>query len=138
MQVDRITPLEFELEVRRLLQAAAGSLKSFSADHRPVISGVDGDYEIDVAITFEAVGVNFLVLVECKKTSRPIEREVIQVLHDRVRSTGAHKGIVFSSQPYQRGAINYAQRHGIAFAEKSCAASFARVSMAFTSCATRM
>ena len=37
----------------------------------------------------------------------------MQVLHQKVQSLGAHKGLMFSTAPYQRGALEYAQKHGI-------------------------
>ncbi|MGP3790676.1 restriction endonuclease [Pseudomonas sp. B392_1p] len=55
-----------------------------------------------------------MVLIECKKYSSPIERETVQVLHDKVRSLGAHKGMLFTTTGFQSGAIKYAKAHGIA------------------------
>jgi len=55
-----------------------------------------------------------LVLIECKYHKNPIKREVVQVLLDKLRATGAQKGIVFSTVKFQKGAIEFAQAHGIA------------------------
>lgn len=54
------------------------------------------------------------MLVECKNHVRPVEREDVQVLADRLRATGAQKGILFSTNGFQRGAIHYARNHRIA------------------------
>ena len=71
-----ITPEEFEIFVRRRLENQGADLKEFRTEHREVLTGVDGDYEIDVTARFEALGVSFLVLVECKRyASAPVERE---------------------------------------------------------------
>ncbi len=55
---------------------------------------------------------DFLVLVKLHRN--PIMREVVQVLRDKVQSVSAHKGVLVSSAPFQRGAIEYADAHGIA------------------------
>ena len=116
--VDDITPIDFELLVKRWFEAQAGSISSFDAKHRELLAGVDGEYEIDVSIRFSMFGgAKFLVLVECKKHSNPIKREVVQVLNDRLRSTGGHKGFIFSTAPFQSGALTYADKNGIALVQ---------------------
>jgi restriction system protein len=78
------------------------------------VSAHDGQYRIDATIRFSQLGVQFVVLVECKDHTRPVEREDVQVLADKKRAVGAHKAILFSTNGYQRGAIEYARSHGIA------------------------
>lgn len=78
------------------------------------LSANDGLYKIDVTARFEALGVEFLILIECKHHRYPIKREVVQILYDKIRATGAHKGILFATVGFQRGAIEYAKSHGIA------------------------
>ncbi|HUT61717.1 MAG TPA: restriction endonuclease [Phycisphaerae bacterium] len=108
-----LSPQQFELEVKKVLEAGGAKLDSFRAAHRQVLHGAEGEYEIDVAVWFEAMGAEFLVLVECKHQKSSIKRDVVQVLADRVRSIGAHKGIVFATAPFQSGALEYAKQHGI-------------------------
>ena len=110
----QISPEQYEQHVRIWLESAAGTLQEFSATHRQVLPGSDGEYEIDVVVRFQALQIPFLVLVECKRHGRPIERDVVQVLNDKVRSTGANKGILFSTSKFQSGALEYAVKHGIA------------------------
>jgi hypothetical protein len=61
----KITSLQFELEVKTYLEAAAGKLKKFLTEHRESIDGHDGTYEIDIMARFRIFGADFLVLVEC-------------------------------------------------------------------------
>lgn len=63
-----VTPEVFEREVRKLLDAAGSSeqLVNYKSEHRRKLSGLDGDYEIDVFVSFAALGGAFKVLVECK------------------------------------------------------------------------
>lgn len=110
----RLTHLEFELQVRVLLESVGPELWEYHVAHREKLRGLDGDYEIDITARFRALDVQFLVLVECKHHTHPIKREIVQVLNDRLRSVGAHKGIIYSTANFQSGAVEYAVRHGIA------------------------
>ncbi len=78
------------------------------------IEAGDGTYAIDATVRFRSLGFDFLVLVEVKRHRNPIKRELVQVLHSKVTSIGAHKGVMFSTAHFQRGAIEYAKAHGIA------------------------
>jgi restriction system protein len=109
-----LTPIQFEREVKAILDKVNAKIISFDSKHLEKLSGNIGEYEIDITIRFEALGVKYLTLVECKHHKNPIKREVIQILHDKIRETGAHKGIVFATTTFQRGAIEYARSHGIA------------------------
>ncbi len=62
---------------------------------------------------FEALGGNFVVLIECKHHKNSIKREVVQILNDRLCSIGAQKGMIFSTAGFQSGAIEYAQKNGV-------------------------
>ncbi len=109
-----LTPREFEEQVKEFIEGIADEGLEFSSKLREKINGVEGGYEIDVSVRFKALGVNFLVLVECKHHKSPIKRDVVQLLYDKLRTTGAHKGIVFATTRFQSGAIDFAKSHGIA------------------------
>jgi len=109
-----VSPSEYELAVKSILDAAAPGLVSYESSHQQTIPGVDGDYIIDVLAKFSALGGIIVVLVECKHEGRKTERHDIQVLHQKLQSTGAHKGMVFSTAGFQSGALEFAKVHGIA------------------------
>lgn len=109
-----LTPKQFEAEVEGFLRRSGVNLSEFRVQRLEKISAADGTYEIDVTARFEALGADFLVLVECKHHKSPIKREVVQVLRDRVSAVGGHKGMIFSTAPFQSGAVKYARSHGIA------------------------
>lgn len=109
-----ITPQQFEVEVAGFLRQLGANLSEFKVQRLEKINAADGTYEIDVTARFEALGADFLVLVECKHHKRPIKREVVQVLYDRLRAVGGHKGMLFSTAKFQRGALEFAKAHGIA------------------------
>ena len=109
-----LTPEEFELAVKGMLDAAAGILVKYESKHLESIAAPDGEYIIDVTARSEALGANFIVLVECKHHKRKIERQDVQILHAKLQSIGAQKGMLFSIAGFQSGAIDYAAAHGIA------------------------
>lgn len=113
-QDPQITATEFEKLIYEYLSSLGSELKSFSAQHDVLKSANDGDYQIDVFAEFEALGATIKVLVECKRHKNSIKREIVQVLHDKIISTGSNKGMIFTTSGYQSGAIEYAEKHGIA------------------------
>ena len=90
-----ISPTEFELLVKEHLEGAGKELKDFKATHNVHLLKSDGEYQIDIYAEFEVLGPSFKVLVECKRHKNEIKREVIQILYDKLRATGAHKGMLF-------------------------------------------
>ncbi|MBN1186877.1 MAG: restriction endonuclease [Bacteroidales bacterium] len=109
-----ISSKEFELLVKDYLLALGKDLISFEATHNAKIRGTDGEYQIDIVAKFTILNVEFQVLIECKRYAENIKREVVQILFDKIRSTGSHKAIIFASSGFQKGAIKYAKDHGIA------------------------
>ncbi len=112
-----LSPHEFEEAVKGILDGAGVLLKDYKSEHLPSLNGVDGEYAIDVVVSFSALGADFLVLVECKHEKRRTERQDIQILHSKVQSLGAHKGMIFSTAGFQEGAIRFAELHGIALVQ---------------------
>ena len=111
-----ISPTEFEQFVVELLGTATDKVEGLAVTLHDRVTGVDGTYDFDATVRFQLVGMAFLVVVEAKRLTHPIKRELVQVLHQKVQSVGAHKGVMFSTAPYQSGALDYAKVHGIALA----------------------
>ncbi|MBA1376664.1 restriction endonuclease [Pseudomonas brassicacearum] len=110
-----ISATEFEWLVRDWILKQGGELTSLEVTHDAKVEAYDSTYQIDVLAKFQAFGgAEFTVLIECKKYRNAVERELVQVLHDKVRSIGAHKGMLFTTTGFQSGAIKYAKTHGIA------------------------
>lgn len=105
---------QFEAFVADVLRSLGDGLDDFRLEEQELVVANDGRYRIDITVRFTALGIEFLMLVECKDHARPVEREDVQVLADKKRTAGAHKGVLFSTNGFQRGAIEYAQKHGIA------------------------
>jgi len=57
------------------------------------------------------------LLIECKHEKRRTERQDVQILHSKLQSIGAQKGMIFSTAGFQEGAVQYAETHGIALVQ---------------------
>lgn len=77
-----------------LVKTAGHEITDWRVHHLDPVTGVDGTYIIDVTVRFSVLGAEFLMLFECKRHKTPVKREHVQVLKDKLRSTGAHKGVV--------------------------------------------
>jgi len=108
-----LTPAEFELFAAGWLSEATPYADDFRVSVHEKIASPDGSYDFDATVRFSVAGMEFLVLVECKKRSDAIKRELVQVLDAKLQSTGAHKGMMIAAGPYQRGAVEYARAHRI-------------------------
>ena len=117
LQPIQLTPDEFEEEVQKILAQQGLGLAGFQVERLEKLPGPGGEYEIDITARFEALCVDFLVLVECKRHRDPIKRDIVQVLHSRIQEVGAHKGIIFATTAFQRGAVEFAKAHGIALVQ---------------------
>jgi restriction system protein len=110
----KISPSEYELAVKDILDAAAVGLVDYESKHLSKLAATDGEYVIDIVARFTALGANFTVLIECKYEKRKVERQDVQILHSKLQSLGAQKAMLFSVSGFQSGAIEYARVHGIA------------------------
>lgn len=111
-----LSPTGFEEHCYEVLRGYAEEegLKEFTITHNVKIETYDGTYQIDVYAEFTALNSKFKVLCECKQYTSSVSREKVAVLHDKIESIGAHKGILLTTSDFQSGAIKYAKAHGIA------------------------
>ncbi|MDD4049030.1 MAG: restriction endonuclease, partial [Clostridia bacterium] len=109
-----MSPQEFEKQCLQLLESIEDKSDKCTIEHNQIYRSDDGTYQLDGVITFESFDVIYKTIVECKRYKNPIKRSQIQILHDTIRSTGAHKGIFISTSSFQKGAMEYAKKHGIA------------------------
>lgn len=109
-----IAPTEFEQWVAEVFDSAAPGLEDLRMGVHQRVTGIDGSFDFDATLRYRWAGMEFLVLVEAKRHTNPIKRELVQVLHSKVQSVGAQKGVMISTAPFQRGALEFAKVHGIA------------------------
>jgi Restriction endonuclease len=109
-----ITPAEFEEFVVEVFSSVGPYVDDVEVTLHEQVAGPDGCYDLDGVVRLRWGGLDFMVVVEAKYHRNPIKRELVQVLHSKVQSIGAHKGVLVTTAPFQRGALNYAKAHGIA------------------------
>ena len=105
-----ITPKEYEKQVVKWLKSTGDSLTQFKVNHLEHLSGTGGEYEFDALAKFTILnGAQIIVLVECKRYSRPVERDHVMTLWAKLQDVNAHKAMVFSTCGFQSGALEYAR-----------------------------
>lgn len=110
-----ISPEEYEKQVVGWLRAAGGTLDKFEVKHFRHLRGAGGYYEFDAVAQFTILnGAQIVVLVECKRYSRPVEREKLLSLWAKMQDVKAHKAMIFATCGFQSGALEYASTYGIA------------------------
>ena len=111
-----ISPEDYEREVLRwLYNASAEEELEVCLKHRKVVGGQSGDYQIDITGELSVfTGAVIKVLVECKRHGRPVERDDVLAFAKKIENTASHKGLMFSTAGFQRGAIAAAKPEGIA------------------------
>lgn len=114
--VAELTSTEFEKYCLEIIQeyAEEEKLKNFHIEHNKKIQTYDGIYQIDIYAEFIVLNVQMRMLVECKKYAKPVGRDKVEILANRLQSAGAQKGILISTSGFQSGAAHYAKEHGIA------------------------
>lgn len=70
-------------------------------------------YNIDVFYEFVSAGVQHRVAIECKDTTRPIERDEAIAFVGKIRDMPSTIGVFISKNGYQQGARKYLQDHGV-------------------------
>lgn len=110
-----ITPENFESFCLETLKACAEEegLADFDIKHDEKIDAYDGTYQIDVIAEFTALRSKIKVLVECKRFSEQVKRDIAMLLYGKLQSVGANKGILISTAGFQSGAVKYAKMHGL-------------------------
>ncbi|MCM3883165.1 restriction endonuclease [Frankia sp. R82] len=98
-----------------LLAREQGPADSVQVNHQEVLVG-DTRYIVDGTLRFEQLGMQFLIIVECKLLRRRVERRQVQILSDTLEDVHAQKAIFVTSSGFQSGAIELARRRRIALA----------------------
>lgn len=92
-----MTAADFERFVVDLFGSASQHVDNLRVALHETVEGVDGKYDFDATVRFELGGMSFLVIVEAKHHAHPIKRELVQVLHSKSTSVGAHKGVLITT-----------------------------------------
>lgn len=111
-----MTPTEFELLTKRLLtkKLKENFGKKISISHKKKLTSLRGNtYEVDLTYLFSMFDIQYLTIVECKHWDSFVTREKIGYFKSILEDLNAHKGIVFTTKGFQKGAIAFAKSNGI-------------------------
>ena len=100
-----LSPIDFEKYCYKILKGYAEEerLKDFSIEHNKKIKVSDGKYQIDIYASFIALECEIKILCECKRYKKPVNRDKVVILHKKLDSLGAHKGILMTNNRFQSG-----------------------------------
>jgi len=108
----------YELMVKAILDAEVAKgfpLESVLVEHNRLLLGKSGhQHQIDVVIRVRVLGVQIIVLVECKDYEHKVGVDEVSEFAYRISDIGAHKGIFVTNTGFQRGAVSVAKAEGIA------------------------
>ncbi|WP_411880032.1 restriction endonuclease [Polaromonas sp. YR568] len=110
----QVSPQDYERQVVRWLSDANKSPVDLTIEHLKNLEGSGGLYEIDAVATLILLGgMEIKIIVECKRYSRKVEREVLLALQAKKEDVRAQKAMIFSTSGFQSRAIDYASEKGI-------------------------
>lgn len=109
-----LTWQQYEILVAKHLEEVAKREVKVTVTGKRDVPGASGEFEIDATAEFELMGIAFFVVIECKNYRRPVGRDVVMTLWAKLQEVAGHKGAVFSTSGFQRGAIEYAVSKSIA------------------------
>ena len=110
-----VTPKEYEKQVKNWLKSSGAELCQFKVNGLKHLSGDSGDYEFDAVAEFVILqGAKIIVLIECKRYSRPVERDHLMTLWAKLQDVNAQKAMMFTTCGFQSGALEYAKSKNIA------------------------
>ena len=109
------TAWKYELLVKSLYELLLKD-KAVEVYHRRKLFGkrTQQKHEIDLSFSFTKIGINFLVLIECKCYAKNVGVDDIVEFAYKLRDIGAHKGIMVSTRGFQKGVFKVAKAEGIA------------------------
>jgi hypothetical protein len=111
-------PQQYELLVSELLEARLRDelpVTRFRVFRDKIYPGKSGHaHQIDVSAELEVAGAFILIPVECKLYSRKVGIDDVMEFATRIDDIGAHKGIIVTTNGFQKGAVQLAQSKGIA------------------------
>ncbi len=81
--------------------------------HDQVIQGKAAKHQVDVFWKFSFAGINHKVAIECKNYSRNVSIGKVRDFKSVLEDIGNTNGIMVTTKGFQKGAIEFAEHHGI-------------------------
>jgi len=110
----------YEKLTRRVFEAllAQQSVRNLRVEHDVKLKGITNEHQVDVYWEFDAGGITYRTVVECKDWKEPVEQGVLFALHSVLQQLpGQPRGVVVARSGFQEGAQLFAKAHGIVLYE---------------------
>lgn len=102
---------QFQKDTANLFRAAG-----CDAEVEKTISGVRGQHEVDVYVSFKKYGIQCQWIIECKCWNSNVPKEKVAALQSIISDVGADRGVIISKKGFQSGAIRLATNSNITLA----------------------
>src|SRR5690349_16412767 len=111
-----MTPKEFELLTKELFEKelAIQLNQKTTVEHQKVFKKNGYDYTVDLSYRISIASIEYWNIIECKYWDSYIKRSMINSVQSEISDLKAHKAIVVTKKGFQKGAIAYAKKFGIA------------------------
>lgn len=87
----------------------------------------NNEHQIDIFYEFTKAGITHRVAIECKNTTRPVDKGRVHEFESKLRDLNNVIGVMVSQSGYQEGAKNFAESKGIATLTTDSLPSFLQV-----------
>jgi len=114
MSMKRLADLVSDWGGFELLVAQLHETGQVSVEHNITLMGRSGaPRQIDVLVRHREGLYEHLIVVECKYRNSPVERLHVDALATTIREVGAARGVIFSVEGFQSGAVEQAKHENI-------------------------
>jgi hypothetical protein len=106
---------EYELITRAIFQSLVDQdeARNIVVEHDVTLPGKFLKHQVDVYWKFERAGIEYATVVECKDWNRALEQEKLLAFRAKLEELNNPTGIMVTRSGYQKGALEYANKHGI-------------------------
>lgn len=113
----------FESLTAEIFEALRNDHNYESVEKNVLLSGPDGDREIDVLLKGKVGPFDCITIVECKDYNKNVDVTKIDALHSKMLDVGANKAVLVARKGFSKGAIMKAKRLNISLCTAHTASS---------------
>lgn len=114
------TGVEYELWTKEIYKEILNQegFPGASINHNITINGLTTSHQIDIYVSYSLAGTTHAIAFECKDYQSRISQDKIMAFYSKINDIReVTKGIFVAKNGFQKGAINFAQAHGIELVE---------------------
>jgi restriction system protein len=109
-----ITAPQFDRLISNYVYDLFKDFNRFKLEKSVEIAYSNTEYQINIKVSYELIGVQLQIPIECYKQSEKLDINTVQKFYAKMKLIRAKKGMLFSSSGFTYDAYNYAKNNGIA------------------------